>query len=902
MKYIGIFLLAAGLGFAGGFDTGQAARLVIGQTTFTVQEQGASQILTGAVSGLAYANDTLFVVDSNFVAANPINNRVLLFKDLSLMLPGPTDEVHGATICPICGGTASYVLGQPDFKETAISLPPTAESLRTPTAVATDGVRLAVADTDNNRVLIWRSIPSRNQATPDIVIGQPDFKSAASVRPPSAASLRGPQGVWIQNGKLFVADTFNNRVLIWNSIPTSSGQKADVVLGQPDFGALPEMEPAKAYANIKATTLYSPVSVASDGQRLYVTDLGYDRVLIWNSIPTTNQQPADVVIGQPDMTGGGPNNVKKLCQPTGEKDADGNDIYPRMCGATLDTPRYALSDGRRLFIADGGNDRVLVFNHVPTANAQSADVVLGQPSDDVNHASDSPDGDFEARRASADSMRTPMSLAWDGTNLFVSDPFNRRVMVFTAAETAIVPSGVRNSASRSIHAIGAIVFSGSIQAKDEVTIKIGDKVYKYTVVKDDTIQNIISTFVALINAGEGDPLVYATPNAAFYQIILTARAEGAAGNDVAYSVTASTDSKLLGAADGATLQRGEDAAKIAPGTLVSIIGENLADQTAVAPWNADPLPRDLGGVQVYFNGIISPLLYVSPTQINVQVPYEVQDATSINAYVRVRWRDGHVTATNAVAVPIIPANPGIFSFEGQEPRAAVALHYSSSATGTISVDGSAVAGDVAIVSIQEREYSYTVKTGDTLNSIRDAFVALVNQDPEVEAFPSGTFTRLRLKARIPGPEGNSIRIGGRVSAGTGVIITPFSQTLCCANEGGSLVTEDNPAQPGETIVIYATGMGFIKPNEAQMLALTGERFKGPELNDPAVFVSAMAGSKTANVLHSGLKPGWVGVHEVHLELNSGQPSNPRTSVWIAQDIYVSNIATFPVYNPDPSAK
>jgi WD40 repeat protein len=44
------------------------------------------------------------------------------------------------------------------------------------------------------------------------------------------------------------------------------------------------------------------VAVSSDGVRLFVTDLGYNRVLIWNSIPTQNNQPADVVVGQPDFT------------------------------------------------------------------------------------------------------------------------------------------------------------------------------------------------------------------------------------------------------------------------------------------------------------------------------------------------------------------------------------------------------------------------------------------------------------------------------------------------------------------------------------------------------------------------------------------------------------------------
>src|ERR1035438_9238838 len=53
--------------------------------------------------------------------------------------------------------------------------------------------------------------------------------------PPNAKSMRGPQGVWIQNGRLYVADTGNNRVLIYNQIPTSNGAAANVVLGAPDF-------------------------------------------------------------------------------------------------------------------------------------------------------------------------------------------------------------------------------------------------------------------------------------------------------------------------------------------------------------------------------------------------------------------------------------------------------------------------------------------------------------------------------------------------------------------------------------------------------------------------------------------------------------------------------------------
>ena len=56
----------------------------------------------------------------------------------------------------------------------------------------------------------------------------------------------------------------------------------------------------------------------------------------------------------------------------------------------------------------------------------------------------------------------------------------------------------------------------------------------------------------------------------------------------------------------------------APGALATIFGTNLAAAAATA--QALPLPTELGGTQVTWNGVAAPLLYVSPTQINFQVP------------------------------------------------------------------------------------------------------------------------------------------------------------------------------------------------------------------------------------------------------------------------------------------
>jgi hypothetical protein len=340
-----------------------------------------------------------------------------------------------------------------------------------------------------------------------------------------------------------------------------------------------------------------------------------------------------------------------------------------------------------------------------------------------------------------------------------------------------------------------------------------------------------------------------------------------------------------------------DAAKIAPGTVVSIVGDNLADDIVLAPQDQN-WPHELGGVQVYFDGIRAPLQYVSPTQINAQIPYELSDVTSINAYVRTRRSDGSLTVTTPAAVSIVGQNPGIYAFDGRDPRPAVALHFSSEAMGTVSVDGSINAGDVATINIEDRSYTYTVKEGDTLASVRDALIELVNQDPRVAAFPAGLFTRIRLKARVPGPEGNGIQYSTSTNEGSQVILTATTPALCCANEAGSLITEDNPAVPGEVIVVYADGLGITTPSEG---VSTGERFFGPP-NEPVEFVSSLAGGKTANVLFAGSKPGQIGLYEVHLELNSDLPTNPFTQVTIAQSVYVSNIVTVPVYNPNPSTQ
>src|SRR5689334_23396926 len=118
MKCISVLFICAAAACAADFTTGQAARLVIGQTTFTSQDPNSNDVIVGGVSGLTFAADTLFVADSNRVGAGPSNHRVLVYKGASSMFPSPTAELDYNRKCPVCVGQATLVLGQPDFTTT----------------------------------------------------------------------------------------------------------------------------------------------------------------------------------------------------------------------------------------------------------------------------------------------------------------------------------------------------------------------------------------------------------------------------------------------------------------------------------------------------------------------------------------------------------------------------------------------------------------------------------------------------------------------------------------------------------------------------------------------------------------------------------------------------------------
>ncbi|SFF62931.1 hypothetical protein SAMN04488120_11423 [Fontimonas thermophila] len=373
----------AGCSDSGGGDDGAdlvAAFTVIGQAAFdsgSPNRGGAASAATLAqpLGNVATDGTRLFIADT-------ANNRVL-----------------GYARVPVANGAAAdLVLGQDDFGGTAAG---TAQNrMALPASVFIGGGRLVVADSGNNRVLIWNTIPATSGELPDVVVGQADFTTGGSGT--SQTQLAFPTSAIIANGRLIVADQNNNRVLVWNAVPTDNGTPADLVLGQRDF--------VSRIADDEADEMNRPAAVWSDGFRLLVADSGNHRVLYWSLFPNESGAEADYVIGQSGFSRSSPG----------------------TSSSTLRTPFGVSSDGTRIYVADSGNNRVLEFDAFPIANGVAASAVFGQEKNNFSAATandDDQDGTADDRPSARTLSGATGAFVYSGV-LYVTDRNNHRVLMF----------------------------------------------------------------------------------------------------------------------------------------------------------------------------------------------------------------------------------------------------------------------------------------------------------------------------------------------------------------------------------------------------------------------------------------------------------------------------------------
>jgi hypothetical protein len=466
----------------------EPASRVLGQAGFTTNGQvdyrGISASTLAGPSDVAIGGGMLALADRG-------NNRVLLYNESGLAI----------------GATATVVLGQPNATSYVPNLDqqtPSAARLSGPAGVALDGTHLIVSDTENHRVLIWNTVPTANGAAADLVLGQTDFTGR---RPnhgngdtngdgfcdADATSLFYPTGVASDGTHLFVADRVNNRVLIWNTFPTSNGQAADAVIGQTSFTNVQANANGGGYA-IVPTGLNLPTGVSLVGTSLWIADTENNRAVRWDNVTTTPAPGA--FVGQPDGTTVTNANYVGTGQPY-----VGFPLTPGTGTATGSVlrPRSVVVSGDQLYISESDSNRVHMFSASTFAPVGE----LGQRADSSNTPN--------SNGASAASLETPRGLASDGTHLWVADSANNRVLGFGLATDPVT------GASASI-VLGQLNFltngfnQSSTAANGATSAPRGLSAVDGKLYVADTNNHRVLEFGTPLVAGEAPSLVYGQPN------------------------------------------------------------------------------------------------------------------------------------------------------------------------------------------------------------------------------------------------------------------------------------------------------------------------------------------------------------------------------------------------------
>lgn len=371
---------------------GPSARLVLGQSDFTSNVEGSGLAGMSRPSDIAVDPTTgkVFVVDY-------VNNRVLRFSAYAGLVNGALPEAvlgqpdfdtntpgggpakfsspRQATVDhegrlwvsdsgnrrvlrfdsasqKASGGSSDGVLGQSGFFAVDSPSSRSVMGYTFGVAVGPDGA-LFVSESFTHRVLAFRNAAMLNNgANASLVLGQSNFSNGdyATTRD----GMNGPRGLAVDAaGNLFVADTFNHRILRFDDAGNkTNGSNADSVIGQTNFTG--------NQADVSSERFQAPWDVAVDGEgRLWVADLwnnrivGFSNALLLGVLPT-----ADQLIGHETFS--------SLATGLSDWELDSADFDP-MTNRDSSLGVGVGPDGR-VWVADSGNHRVLAFtrdSHFP---------------------------------------------------------------------------------------------------------------------------------------------------------------------------------------------------------------------------------------------------------------------------------------------------------------------------------------------------------------------------------------------------------------------------------------------------------------------------------------------------------------------------------------------------------
>ena len=619
-------------------SSGSIAFRILGLDTNNTGGLPATQIQVSHPLGVVGTSYGIIVADYG-------NSRVLLFPNVDQW------PLESSQFSP----SASEVVGQPDY----MSYMPnqghpdaSSSSFSYPTDVASSGTELFVVDFQNSRVLVF-PLSTTITTTASRVIGQLDFPYNAPNLivgeefnfTSSASTAVLDQSV--SPPHLYVADTQNNRILGYknfNAIGIGL-QKADIVIGQPDFYRNQVNYPTNTAATPNAQGLHFPTALTVDAAgNLYVADTGNSRVLRFPApfaSGKTALESADLVIGQTGFS-------SIVTDATAQTLSS-----PQGLALTTGAASASASSSGWLVVSDAVTNRVLFFP-TPFSSGMSATKVLGVSGFNTVGAGSSAAAQFHS----------PHGVAVDPTDrVMVADTSNRRVQIFNTAAT------INNNDTPSIS-----VTAGFSQPLSIATSASGfwvadpgaNSLFHFPAVSQLAIKN---------NASDATLPAYG-PISAFVDSYLNLMVCDSANRVVYFAPQMVTESSASYSTRALT-----------PGMLASLwptIGTN-AIATGTAAESGVPLPTTLSDTQVLVNRTPAPLFFVSPGQINFQLSSSLPSGGIATAQA-IHPSTGQIYGSTELQ--LASADPALFTYNGSGGGQAAAINY---ADGTVNTPSNPVA-------------------------------------------------------------------------------------------------------------------------------------------------------------------------------------------------------------------
>jgi uncharacterized protein (TIGR03437 family) len=601
----------------------------------------------------------LMMIGDRLGAADTGHDRIVVFDAYDAWVGGAAGTTSPAG--KIVLGQGSLTINKPTATRTG---------LRAPFQGVMANGELYVADGGNNRVVVYANgflTAPFGTASASRVIGQVDFGySGANIvdgrglylTPGYFHTISGVSGSFIESGgvvvdttstppRLYVADTYNNRVLGYKDArKVKPGDAADLVIGQANMLIADPNGPLNDDEQRDSSTMYGPAGLAVDADgNLWVADLGNGRLLRFPkpfAQAEGSTQRATVVLGQRNFTDKNTDvSQSNMTQPYG----------------------VAVMPEGHLLASDYIRHRVLLFRR-PTggdfANGANADAVFGQTSFDAATPSTSQDG-----------LAFPHGIAVDGSGrLYVADTGNNRVVIYTQ-----VGSGVQS--------VGLLVTNAAATTALKQPAAVAVDKYGYIWVSNTATGTVLRypEYSALQLMAQPLPDFSITPGMPAVALAHDANANlvvGEFGNRVSFyfrSLWTTSAANYLPSA-GSASSAAQNHACCAPGSIAALWpfssmssifgqeGDAITTDFGSLP-NPVPLPKALGDVELLLSSseagyasTAAPLYFVAPTQINFQIPKGAPTATNLNAEL-VKVSTGQVLAAGTLRIS--PTAPGLLT-------------------------------------------------------------------------------------------------------------------------------------------------------------------------------------------------------------------------------------------------